>query len=634
MADEKFRVNDVGVDLDGLAADLNNQKADFYSETVFDFPEEPSRKSKTLIDDSDLSPSFSEKKSSSRKEYSEEDINYSNYEESSNFEEEHSRNFESMPINQDNNNFGPAPIEKDNNMGTIKEEQPKELPNDLNNNKFTDNKPETLDKPGLANQTNPPLDDKLDKAKDAKDKIPNGDMPNIPNTGNQNNPLDQFLSDKDNNNQQPPEEEPPFEEKPEEEKSLSERKKDRKKRNDANNADNLRNAADVAIATKDPTATAIGTTVKKADELTDGKSTELLGKALTNNFKYTPGGKQIQQSLNYINESGMGDKLGQAAALMNAGNGETGGNTPGGNTPPKGPQTDKKPEVKKEQPEEKKTEKQKEQSSKKSNKDSGSSKSDRPRINKGLLDNDQGDFLQYLIDHPYIIITIIIFLTTLLFILFKGDGKENKTCTYELNGVTSIDKIKVKDMKVELINCSGTSTNYTVLETVDFEKYVLGVALAEVGEDASDEELKAQIIIARNMALTRNKEICPNNQDNCFFGYNKTSGRIRLRACELDKVYWDYEKDTYVEYNDEINLYSPEITSGTIWKKALDETKKERIESIANTVKGLVLLDEHGNVIPISNNSVVFSDEDADKPYTEILQEYFGSSKYNKAVCK
>ena len=46
-------------------------------------------------------------------------------------------------------------------------------------------------------------------------------MPNIPNTGNQNNPLDQFLSDKDNNNQQPPEEEPPFEEKPEEEKSLS-----------------------------------------------------------------------------------------------------------------------------------------------------------------------------------------------------------------------------------------------------------------------------------------------------------------------------------------------------------------------------------------------------------------------------
>ena len=44
-------------------------------------------------------------------------------------------------------------------------------------------------------------------------------------------------------------------------------------RADANNANTIRNAADVAIATKNPYAVAGGAAVKAADKLTDGKST-------------------------------------------------------------------------------------------------------------------------------------------------------------------------------------------------------------------------------------------------------------------------------------------------------------------------------------------------------------------------
>ena len=52
-------------------------------------------------------------------------------------------------------------------------------------------------------------------------------------------------------------------------------------RANANNANNIRNAADVAIASKNPYAMAAGAAVKAADKITGGKSTEALGKGMT-----------------------------------------------------------------------------------------------------------------------------------------------------------------------------------------------------------------------------------------------------------------------------------------------------------------------------------------------------------------
>ena len=97
-------------------------------------------------------------------------------------------------------------------------------------------------------------------------------------------------------------------------------------RNIKNNANNIRNAAEVAKASGNPYAMAAGAAVQAADKLTGGKSTEMAAKALNNANKMAPGGNQVQNSLNKMSESGASDKIGQAAAIKNGmSNGGSGG---------------------------------------------------------------------------------------------------------------------------------------------------------------------------------------------------------------------------------------------------------------------------------------------------------------------
>ena len=80
---------------------------------------------------------------------------------------------------------------------------------------------------------------------------------------------------------------------------------------------NVKNAADIAIASKNPYAMAAGKAVKTADKLTGGKSSEALGKGLSKATNKMPAGKTMQDMLNKANESGLGDKLGQTARAAN-----------------------------------------------------------------------------------------------------------------------------------------------------------------------------------------------------------------------------------------------------------------------------------------------------------------------------
>lgn len=253
----------------------------------------------------------------------------------------------------------------------------------------------------------------------------------------------------------------------------------------------------------------------------------------------------------------------------------------------------------------------------------------------------------FLIKHPYLIFAIVLvllFIIIILAVITDGDvtggngGNGAMNCTYQLSGVTNTGEVELSGVKVELINCDGTSSDYEVLANVDFEKYVLGVALAEIGPSASDEALKAQIVAARNFALTRNSGMCPSNPDNCFYGYNASTGKIRMRACEADQVYWDYNNDIYRQDRGAISLYSPEIDSGTVWKTALDETRKAEVEALAEEVKGKVLLDENGDVYKTSYNSTITdkftAGAEEGKTYDQILNEvYSGSSDISSAKC-
>jgi hypothetical protein len=265
-------------------------------------------------------------------------------------------------------------------------------------------------------------------------------------------------------------------------------------------------------------------------------------------------------------------------------------------------------------------------------------KNERGSAGMSMLTNAVKNFF---LRHPFALIVLV--LLNLLFLLlitsedFTGSKGNHKYCSYELSGVTTTGSVKLDNVQVELINCDGTASNYTVLETIDFEKYVLGVALAEIGESSPDEGINAQIIAARNFALTRNSGMCPNNPDNCFYGYNVETGKIRMRACEADQVYWDYDKDIYRQDRGSISLYSPEVNSGTVWKHALSEERKTQVLALANEVKGKVLLDESGNVMPTSYKSTdqvsMLEDARAGKNYQEILEHKYGSSKFNSATC-
>lgn len=95
------------------------------------------------------------------------------------------------------------------------------------------------------------------------------------------------------------------------------------------NANVVSNAADVAIATGNPYAVAIGAAIKVGDGQTDGHVSKSLGKATTVINKHTTSNGNIdnsmlQKGLNNLAESGAADKVGTAASIYNMGKGGAG----------------------------------------------------------------------------------------------------------------------------------------------------------------------------------------------------------------------------------------------------------------------------------------------------------------------
>lgn len=97
----------------------------------------------------------------------------------------------------------------------------------------------------------------------------------------------------------------------------------KKQREEKNNANTVKNAADVAMASKNPYAMAAGGAVKAADKLTGGQASEQLGKALRRSNKFSPVGRRLQRASNMLAESGLGDRIGQAASMKNGMQGAT-----------------------------------------------------------------------------------------------------------------------------------------------------------------------------------------------------------------------------------------------------------------------------------------------------------------------
>ena len=261
--------------------------------------------------------------------------------------------------------------------------------------------------------------------------------------------------------------------------------------------------------------------------------------------------------------------------------------------------------------------------------------------------------LSFIQRHPYIAGLIIIVIILLLIVLENAviepgsNGNRLGThCTYDLKGVVSTGSVKLDGIEVELINCDGKADDYTVLETIDFEKYVVGVALAEVSWSADNPEyFKSQIIAARGFALKRNASMCPGSgPDTCFYGYNINTQKIRLRACTNDQVYCDIDKPCYhKERSGQPTIYGPEaegMEGATVWKGQLSEETKAQILAAAEDVKGKVLVDANGEVV---FTNFVNTDQQEwhrmaleGKTAEEIMVEYYsdkGATGFSSANC-
>ena len=101
-----------------------------------------------------------------------------------------------------------------------------------------------------------------------------------------------------------------------------------KMRNDQNNANNVRNAADVAMASGNPYAMAAGAAVKVGDKLSGGKVSQTLGRGLSKANEHAPLGHKVQDASNKLSESGASDRVGQAAAMKNMAAGKNPAETP------------------------------------------------------------------------------------------------------------------------------------------------------------------------------------------------------------------------------------------------------------------------------------------------------------------
>ena len=248
-----------------------------------------------------------------------------------------------------------------------------------------------------------------------------------------------------------------------------------------------------------------------------------------------------------------------------------------------------------------------------------------------------------IIRHPlFLILGVACFVVALILIIPALGGEASNTsedntsgssgvagaaCSYNINGYD------YDNLQVELVNCDATKDNYKVLEQIPLEKYILGVALAEIGT-VDEEALKAQLIAIRNFTLTRNESMCPGDSSNCFYGLNKNDGIIRMRACENDQVYWDYTKDIYRFNRGDVSLYSPEINSNTsgatIWKNALSQEVIDTYTNIAMEVVGKVMLDNSNNIPHVGFKSDTQNQfinlADNGKDYTEILKNVYGDN--------
>lgn len=306
-----------------------------------------------------------------------------------------------------------------------------------------------------------------------------------------------------------------------------------KQRNDENNAKNIQNAAEVAIASKNPYAAAAGAVVKYGDKLTGGKVSQAAGKVITQANKHSPMGKKVQKASNKLAESGASDAIGTAASMKSGGKGgsnfgdkasKMGSAAKAAEARNKGNQQAPPPKEEPQEDEEPRVEYQ-----------NNSNKKEKDKKKKSPI------LLILLLISPLFMFLIPFALLILLIAIVGGNG----------GGSAATDNyysIECEDATVILVN-----DDYEAIgnETYPLDEYIAGVINNEVGMFGNIEVYKQFAIAARTFFLR--------NQDNCT-----------LEASDRRQTFSEVTEST---------------PNGELMMQAAQETS------------GIVLLDTDGNLI-------------------------------------
>lgn len=190
----------------------------------------------------------------------------------------------------------------------------------------------------------------------------------------------------------------------------------------------------------------------------------------------------------------------------------------------------------------------------------------------------------------------------------------NGVCTYEIPGFVIANSVRPANLSISNLQFRSLQTpqfggvSGGVLDNgnlVDFEKYVLGVTWGEYSSGNSEAE-KAMLVAARSYALAR-----PYSMG--FAGGRKLAQEngqwvLALQNSVMDQVYCDPDQGCSRDVNSGQNsqLYSGTTTGPYIYKPAVSSDSPLRV--YASQVNGVVLTDDHDNIISTSYNSTIQND--------------------------
>ena len=217
-----------------------------------------------------------------------------------------------------------------------------------------------------------------------------------------------------------------------------------------------------------------------------------------------------------------------------------------------------------------------------------------------------------------------------------GSGTPNcQDCTYDLsttygeagtrnNGseYSNVDNIKVTLHKYFDSPRGGIIEG---AENIDFEKYVLGVVYAEIGDTDLDEYAKSQAVAARSYALTRPFEM--GNRGNTKWEKNGDNWILHLRGSVNDQVYCDPDIgcSRSVSSGQNADVYPGANTKAYTYKKALSNTK---FKSAVTSTSGEVVVNSSNHItntpFTANNGQQQFRQgAQAGKLYTTIIPQHY-----------